>query len=125
MTLLVSDKVSISVELEEGAVVGILMEHIDKSPLNLADILSKNDIIEKSRRERWATQIEDTLNQLHAIGVVWGDAKTSNILIDEKDDVWIIDFGGGQTLGWVDYKLVGTKDGDLHVLKRTLEALDA
>jgi serine/threonine protein kinase len=118
MTLLVSDKVSISVELEEGAVVGILMEHIDKSPLNLADILSKNDIIEKSRKEKWATQIEDTLKQLHAIGVVWGDAKTSNIHIDEKGDVWIVDFGGGQTLGWVDYGLVGTKDGDLQALKR-------
>jgi hypothetical protein len=55
--------------------------------------------------------------------VVWGDAKTSNILIDKKDDAWIVDFGGGQTLGWVDYELVGSKDGDLQALKKILEAL--
>ena len=111
------------VESKEGAVVGILMEYINKALPNLADALSKDDIIEKSRRAKWATQIEDTLKQLHAIGVVWGDAKTSNILIDEKDDAWIVDFGGGQTLGWVDYELVGSKDGDLQALKKILEAL--
>ena len=57
--------------------------------------------------------------------MIWGDAKTSNILIDEKDDAWIVDFGGGQTLGWVDYELVGSKDGDLQALKKILEALHA
>jgi tRNA A-37 threonylcarbamoyl transferase component Bud32 len=113
------------VESKEGAVVGILMEYINKALPNLEDALSKDDAIEKSRRAKWATQIEDTLKQLHAIGVVWGDAKTSNVLIDEKDDAWIVDFGGGQTFGWVDYELVGTKDGDLQALKKILEALHA
>ena len=111
------------VESKEGDVVGILMEYINKTLPNLADALSKDDVIEKSRRAKWATQIEDTLKQLHTIGVVWGDAKTSNILIHEKDDAWIVDFGGGQTLGWVDYELVGSKDGDLQALKEILAAL--
>ena len=113
------------VESKEGDVVGILMEYINKTLPNLADALSKDDVIEKSRRAKWATQIEDTLKQLHAIGVVLGDAKTSNILIDENDDAWIVDFGGGQTLGWVDYELVGSKEGDLQALKKILEALHA
>jgi hypothetical protein len=43
------------VESEQGGVVGILTEYINKSPLNLADTLSKDDIIEKSRREKWAS----------------------------------------------------------------------
>ena len=56
------------VESKEGDVVGILMEYINKTLPNLADALSKDDVIEKSRRAKWATQIEDTLKQLHAIG---------------------------------------------------------
>ena len=44
------------------------------------------------------------------LGVVWGNAKISNILIDEKE-AWIVDFGGGQTLCWVDYELVGQQGG--------------
>jgi hypothetical protein len=59
------------------------------------------------------------------MGLVWGDAKTTNILIDGKVDAWTVGFGGGQTLGWVDYELVGTKDGDLQALKKILEALHA
>ena len=55
---------------KEGAMVGILMEYINKTLPNLVATLSKDDIIEKSRRAKWATQIEDTLKQLHAIGVV-------------------------------------------------------
>jgi len=112
------------VESKGGEIVGILIEYINKTFPNLADALSKDDIIiETSRRAKWATQVEDTLKQLHAIGVIWGDAKTSNILIDEKDDAWIVDFGGGQTLGWVDDELVGSRDGDLQAMKKILEAL--
>ena len=113
------------VESEKGDVVGILMEYINKTLPNLADALSKDDIIERSRRVKWAAQIEDTVKQLHTIGVVWGDGKTSNILIDEKDDAWIIDFGGGQTLGWVDDELVDSKDGDLQALTKIQEVLYA
>ena len=40
------------VESKEGAVVGILMEYINKALPNLADALPKDDIIEKSRRAK-------------------------------------------------------------------------
>lgn len=44
----------------------------------------------------------ETIEKLHKVGVVWGDAKADNILIDKNDDAWEIDFGGGgldRTLG--------------------------
>lgn len=79
--------------------------------------------IEPSRREKWSSQIQSIVRQLHAFDIVWGDAKTANILLDKNDDLWVIDFGGGGTPGWVDKKLMGTKEGDLQALERILEEI--
>lgn len=112
------------VESKKGQVIGILMEFIPTIS-NLADIITSGDDqpVETARRTKWASQIERTLRGLHAADVVWGDAKTSNILIDDKDDAWIVDFGGGQTWGWVDTELVGTKEGDMQALQKIRQAL--
>jgi hypothetical protein len=53
--------------------------------------------------------------------VVWGDAKTANILIDKHSNAWITDFGGGLTRGCRDDELVETKEGDLQALEKILE----
>lgn len=40
---------------------------------------------------------------LHEAGIVWGDGKPESILLGkEKDDVYLIDFRGSWTDGWVD-----------------------
>jgi hypothetical protein len=52
--------------------------------------------------------------------IVWGDAKTANVLIDKKDDAWLIDFGGGNTEVWIDEELWDTKEGDLQALEKIL-----
>lgn len=36
------------------------------------------DTIVASRRKKWASQIEDTIENVHGIGVIWGDAKADN-----------------------------------------------
>ncbi|KAJ2905282.1 hypothetical protein MKZ38_005795 [Zalerion maritima] len=36
---------------------------------------------------------------LYDMGVIWGDGKTSNVIVDEEDDAWLIDFAGGFTEG--------------------------
>jgi serine/threonine protein kinase len=110
------------VRSENGGVVGVLLDYIQPAVPNLGIALSAGDI-EKSRREKWASQIETPLEQLHSIGVIWSDAKDSNILIDERDDGWILGFGGGQTIGWVETELVGTKEGDLQALEKILGSL--
>ncbi|KAK0709129.1 hypothetical protein B0T26DRAFT_754385 [Lasiosphaeria miniovina] len=57
---------------------------------------------------RWATQIEAAVSALHKAGIVWGDVKAENVLVDRDDNAWIIDFGGGYTRGWLDADLAGT-----------------
>ena len=59
------------------------------------------------------------------MGVVWGDVKPNNILVDNEGTAWIIDFRGGFSPGWVDESIEGTEAGDLQgveKIKRYLEA---
>ncbi|KAJ3526201.1 hypothetical protein NM208_g11305 [Fusarium decemcellulare] len=74
-----------------------------------------------SVKQRWAGQIKETLACLHQNGIIWGDAKPDNIIIDTDRDAWIVDFGGGQTQGWVDRANMGTTKGDLEGLENILE----
>lgn len=80
--------------------------------------------ISNARREKWSCQIEETLAALHSRNIVWGDAKTANVLIDEvTDDAWVVDFGGGNTKGWIDRELHGSIEGDQQALRRIKEEL--
>ena len=63
-------------------------------------------------RVKWACQITETLQALHRIGLSWGDAKADNILIDGEGELWIVDFGGSFTEGWVKSNVRETKAGD-------------
>ncbi|KAM0329823.1 hypothetical protein ACHAQA_003987 [Verticillium albo-atrum] len=74
-------------------------------------------------RERWAAQVTESLAELHKAGLVWGDVKPHNVLIDVEDNAWLIDFGGSYTEGWVDRDEAGTVEGDLHGLAKILEFL--
>ena len=75
-------------------------------------------------RQRWASQIRETLAELHKAGIVWGDAKAENVLIDRENNAWVTDFGGGYTVGWVDAEKAGTVEGDLQGLERILNLLN-
>ena len=82
--------------------------------------------ISKAQKEKWTSQIQETLQSLHSRNVIWGDAKLANILIDEvTDDAWIVDFGGGHTVGWIERDLHGSKAGDLQALVRITTELAA
>ncbi|KAF5247365.1 hypothetical protein FANTH_6456 [Fusarium anthophilum] len=75
------------------------------------------------KRQKWACQIRQSIELLHQNGLVWGDGKASNIIIDDKDDAWLVDFGGGYTRGWVDEELAETKQGDEQALEKIIELL--
>lgn len=49
---------------------------------------------------------------LYNVGVIWGDVKFENVLIDMEGDVWFIDFGGSYILGWVDEDKWEIVEGD-------------
>jgi serine/threonine protein kinase len=97
-----------------GAVIGILEEYIYTPPEIGQKTLQHIDVknVPDERRAKWVSQVQETVETLHRIGIVWGDGKADNVLIDVNDDTWLIDFGGGWTNGWVDAKLAGTAEGD-------------
>ncbi|OQV10981.1 Protein kinase domain-containing protein [Cladophialophora immunda] len=99
-------------DAERGCIVGLLRQWIP--PAAFGGKLGRINIttISRGRREKWATQIRETVDQLHEIGVIWGDGKASNIIIDDQDNAWLIDFGGGWTEGWVDKEVADTVEGD-------------
>ncbi|KZL72953.1 protein kinase-like domain-containing protein [Colletotrichum tofieldiae] len=74
-------------------------------------------------RKRWKTQISTSLEKLHQKGIIWGDVKVENVLIDREDNAWIIDFGGSYTHGWVDKEKAGTLAGDAQGLAKILDIL--
>ena len=52
------------------------------------------------------------------MGVVWGDVKPDNILIDEGGDAWAIDFGGGYSPDWINHEKRDTMEGDMQEVSR-------
>ncbi|RSL61701.1 hypothetical protein CEP54_006044 [Fusarium duplospermum] len=74
-------------------------------------------------KQKWILQIRESVQLLHEKGLVWGDVKPHNIVIDEQNDAWLIDFGGGFTAGWVDSQLAETMEGDEKALDRIAEFL--
>lgn len=69
-------------------------------------------------RKRWYDEVDRMLRLPHAADIVWGDVKPENMLLDEQDDIWLIDFGGGFTHGWIDGEKMETKEGDLQGLAK-------
>lgn len=74
-------------------------------------------------RQKWTLQISENVQRLHKEGIVWGNGKASNIVIDEREDAWLIDFGGGYTDGWVDKELSETVEGDEQAVGKIVEFL--
>lgn len=49
--------------------------------------------------------------------------QTDKVLIDEDGDVLVLDFGGGNTVGWVDRDTYGTMEGKLQRLSKVMAVL--
>ena len=72
--------------------VGLLLTYIDCDYVTLTCAVHADT--PASLKQKWVNQVTDTLAQLHEAGMVRGDAKSENVLIDKSDDAWVIDFGG-------------------------------
>lgn len=106
------------VQDEKGRLLGLLLDYIDEGTTLAYALEPETSEITKNK---WAAQIKDSLAALHEAGVVWGDVKPDNVIIDTHEDAWIIDFGGGYTQGWVDKDKAGTIEGDLQGLGNILK----
>ncbi|KAL2261271.1 hypothetical protein VTK26DRAFT_4492 [Humicola hyalothermophila] len=116
--------------VSQKGVVGILLGYIPHDHRNLRFLLSDADAgtippgeATVALRRKWATQIEETLRGLHKLGVLWRDIKTDNVLINKDGDAVVLDFGGGNTMGWVDQDKYGSMEGEEQGLRKIMEAL--
>lgn len=106
-----------------GIVLGILRAWVP-SKTSLRDLQDEGlECVPEERRRDWARQITETVDKLHAVGIVWGDVKPSNVIIGMDDKAWLIDFGGGWTDGWVNEDIEGTVEGDRQGVKKMVELL--
>ncbi|KAI1769726.1 hypothetical protein F4818DRAFT_435424 [Hypoxylon cercidicola] len=105
---------------EAECTIGFLREWVPGTCLRNIDI----PMTPERRRHKWASQINETVNLLHETEVIWGDGKASNVIIDEEDNAWLIDFGGGFTDGWVDKELADTAEGDEQAVKKIMDFLN-
>jgi hypothetical protein len=117
------------VQANEG-VIGILLDYIPHKHHSLRALLDgvergtiAPDEATAALRQKWATQIRDTLAELHSLGILWLDIKTDNVLIDEDGDAVVVDFGGGNTVGWVDRDKYGSMEGEMQGLGKIMVAL--
>ena len=110
--------------------IGILLSYIPHTHHSLHALLSgveggtvASSEATQSLRQKWARQIRETVTGLHGLGILWRDLKTGNVLIDDDGDAVVLDFGGGNSQGWVDDDKYATMEGEEQGLWRIMEAL--
>ncbi|KAH8759449.1 hypothetical protein F5883DRAFT_144582 [Diaporthe sp. PMI_573] len=111
---------------ENGVIVGFLQEWVPSnySLQDLASVGIDKLVVPRTLRENWARQIKRTIRTLHAIGVAWGDAEPSNVLIDLDGDAWIVDFGSGGNIEWGSREFLKAVRRDREQLAMILKLLD-
>jgi hypothetical protein len=64
-----------------------------------------------SMGERWTMRFQECLAQSHGLKILWKDVQINNVLADDHGDTVIANFGGGNTIGWVDTDRCGAMAG--------------
>lgn len=100
--------------------IGFLLTDIP-NPTPLTQLIDED--ISQRKREKWAKEVERVTDILHDHDIIWGDAKGDNFVLDENEKLWIIDFGGNYTEGWVDAEKVETMEGDEQGIEKIVNAL--
>ncbi|TFG33399.1 Kae1-associated serine/threonine protein kinase [Candidatus Thorarchaeota archaeon] len=89
----------------------ILMDYIEGSQFKqIANSLPKNQL------KKFCSEFGTSIALLHQGDVVHGDPTTSNVIIDSKSKLWLVDFGLSEMNATVEMKGV-----DLHLIHRALE----
>jgi hypothetical protein len=102
-------------------VMGLLLENIE-SPTPLTKLLKAS--VDEEKRRVWSEKCAAYVELLHDNDIIWGDAKADNFMVDVNDELWIIDFGGSYTEGWVDPEISETLEGDDMGLEKIQAALE-
>lgn len=111
----------VAFENSKTEAMGFLLSHI-VDPVPLTKLLKSS--VAQERRETWSKKTQHYVDTLHKHAIIWGDAKADNFMVDKDDELWIIDFGGSYTEGWVDPELSDTLEGDDQGLEKVQQALE-
>ena len=101
--------------------IGFLQQDIQPGPTPLTGKLRA--AVPHIKREALASQANEMVKVLHEHNIIWGDAKADNFLVDKHDKLWIIDFGGSWTEGWIDPEIKETVQGDNMAMEKITNAL--
>ena len=101
--------------------IGFLQQNICGDPTPLTGMLRA--AVPHSKRAAWASQANEMVKVLHQHDIIFGDAKADNFLVDKHDKLWIIDFGGSWTEGWIDPEIKETVQGDNMAMEKITNAL--
>ncbi|KAH7558763.1 hypothetical protein BM1_04900 [Bipolaris maydis] len=110
----------VSLGTSKTQAMGMLLQNI-RYPTPLTKLLRSS--VDAGARAEWSRKCEAYIKTLHEHGVVWGDAKADNFMVDAESELWIIDFGGSYTEGWVDPEISETVEGDRMGLEKIQVAL--
>ena len=102
-------------------ILGFLLSLIPQPATPLTDYMHTS--VSQSKRNTWAKEAERMVQILHDNGLVWGDAKADNFVVDKDGVLWMIDFGGSYTPGWIDEDIADTEEGDDMGTEKVVEGL--
>ncbi|KAK0384643.1 hypothetical protein NLU13_8729 [Sarocladium strictum] len=106
---------------DTGRVVGFLRQWIPGTCLTDVEV----GMVPVQTRQKWMRQIRDSVYTLHADGRTWGDGKaSSHVIIDSRDDAWLIGFGAGWIDGWVGEDIADAMERDEHAISEMKEFLE-
>lgn len=101
-----------------------IMGYLQTAIIQPTPLTTKLDsAVPQDKRDDWARKADEAKKILHENGIIWGDAKADNFVVDAEENLWIIDFGGSYTEGWVDPEIAETKKGDNMGVKKIVNAL--
>jgi TP53 regulating kinase-like protein len=89
----------------------VLMDYIDG--MQLKQLVNE---LPEDQLKKYCNEFGQSIAMLHKGDVVHGDPTTSNVLIDSKSRLWLVDFGLSEMNATVEMKGV-----DLHLIHRALE----
>lgn len=111
------------VEDEKSQMIGLLLHYIQVDDTMHGKVIDAEPSV-SDLKDKWKRQVTGTVEALHRAGIIWGDVKASNVLVDTAGNAWVTDFGGGHTEGWVDRDKAGTIEGDLQGLRAIIDFVD-
>jgi serine/threonine protein kinase len=80
---------------------GMLLRYCSKGAIK--QLLKYSDPpVSSERKRRWAAQIAHGISNIHKAGLIHGDLRCENVVVDENDDAYVADLQNGTTWmrGW-------------------------